>query len=130
MPVFLLLDGLLFFTREEDDKKDRRDKNVHPYRIQVGHPSARDILPGEETGPDDQILDSHKKLAVKMGDILKKVPDDISDRFLRLQILLAAPRTIPLLYGKAAVQAGLVMSEMMAAHSFFLKILFFSPTPD
>jgi hypothetical protein len=65
-----------------------------------------------------------------MGDVLKKMPDQVPDRFLGLKVLLAAPRTIPLLYGKAAVQAGLVMSEMMSAHGFFLKILFFSSTPD
>jgi hypothetical protein len=65
-----------------------------------------------------------------MSDILEKVLDEVSDRFLRLQVLLPAPRTIPFLYGKSAVQAGLIMSKVMSAQGFFLKILFFSPTPD
>jgi len=131
MPVIVPAGGYLpLLARESHDKKDRRDKDVHADRVQIAHPFTGNIFPGEETRPDDEILHRHKKLTVEMGDVLKKMPDEVPDGFLRLQILLAAPRTIPLLYGKSTVQAGLVMSEMMSAHSFFLKILFFPSTPD
>jgi len=115
--IFLVTHSLLLVTRERYNKKDRRDKNIHPDRIQIRHPPARYILPREKAGSDDQLFNRHKKLAVEMCDVLKKVPDEVPNGFLRLQVLLAAPRTIPLLYGKTAVQAGLVMSEMMSAHS-------------
>jgi hypothetical protein len=121
MHVILIVSRSLPLTRKEHDEEYRGNKDVHADRVQIAHPSAGNIFPREETRPDDEILHSHKKLTVEMGDIFKKVPDQVANGLFRLKVLLPAPRTKPLFHGRATIQAGLVMTKMMGAHGFSFK---------
>ena len=56
-------------------KKKCGGKNVHPDRVQVSCPAPKHIFFGKKTGLADQPFRGFKKLAVKMGDIVKKMGD-------------------------------------------------------
>lgn len=57
-----------------------------------------------------------------MTDIGKEMTDQVSQALFWLGIFLSAPRTKPFFDNGAAVQTGLIMTEMVTAHGFFLKI--------
>jgi hypothetical protein len=114
--------GLLFLARKEDQEEHRRDKDVHPDGVQVAHPSACDIFAGEEAGADDQVFYRDEELAVEMGDVLEEMADEVADAFFRFEVFLAAVGAESLLDDGSAVQTGLVVTEMVTAHGFFLKI--------
>ena len=57
-----------------------------------------------------------------MSDIIKKMTDQMTGGFLRLQIFLAANATISFLYNSIAVKAVLLFSFFSVAHkNIFVK---------
>ena len=113
---------LVLLARKKDQEEHRRDENIHPDGIQVAHPSAGDILAREKAGTDDQVLYRDEELAVEMGDILKKMADEVADAFFRFEVFLATVRAESFRDDGPAIQTGLVVTKMVTAHGFFLKI--------
>ncbi|MCK7553788.1 hypothetical protein MKQ70_01715 [Chitinophaga sedimenti] len=57
---------------------------------------------------------------IVVGNILEKVTYQLAKGFVRLDILLAAMRTIPFCHFAAAVQAGGIFPQVVSAHRFWL----------
>src|ERR1700733_417487 len=102
-------------------EEDRGDKDIHPDGVQVGHPAAGDVFPGKEAGAEDQVFYGDEEFAVEMGKVFEEMADQMAKAFFWLQVLLAATGAKTFLYNGTAVQAGLVVAEMMTAHGIFSK---------
>ena len=64
-----------------------------------------------------------KKIAIKMGDVIKKMSNHVPESFFRHYILLAAYMAKTTHYSSAAIQAILLFSLGNMRHcNFFLKI--------
>jgi hypothetical protein len=119
MGVVLRSIGRFLTARKQRHKKNGRNKDIHPDRIQVASSLTGNIFPGEKARPDDEVLDCGKKLSIEMSEVFEKVSDQVADTFLRLDILLPAPGTIPFFHNGAAVQAIFFMTQMTAHKLFF-----------
>ena len=122
MCIFLFAVSTLFLSGKYSQEKQRGDKDVHADGVQVAHPSAGNIFPGEKAGADDQVFYRDEELAVEMGDVLEEMADEVADAFFRFEVFLAAVGAESLLDDGPAVQTGLVVTKMVTAHGFFLKI--------
>lgn len=58
-----------------------------------------------------------------MRDVRKKMADKMAQTLFRFSIFLPAMRTISFFNNGPTVQTGLIVTEMMTTHSFFLKIV-------
>ena len=97
---------------KKNQEKDGGSKNIHPDGIQVADPAARHIFPGKKSGFGKQILDGYKKFSVKMGNIRKKVGDQVPNGLFWLDIFLSTDRAIPAVGFSSAVKAYLFRSYL------------------
>ena len=76
----------------------------------------------KEAGAKDQVFNGGEEFPIEMRDILEKMADEVTDGFFWLEVLLAAACTEAFFDGCAAIEAGLIVTKVVAAHVFFLKI--------
>lgn len=103
----LYFNGILFRHKKTKKYQEKysRSKNIHPYRIEVTGSSAKHIFPAQESGLKDQVFQTAEKFSIKVSDILKKMSDQMPNRFIGLNILLSTYRTIFPFHFSIAVQA-------------------------
>jgi hypothetical protein len=128
--VFLAGSGSFFRTCKENKEEDGGDEDIHPDGVQVADPFARNIFPREETGPDDEVFYGDEELAVEVRDIFEEMADQMPDTFFGLSVFLPAVGAIPFFNNSSAIQAGLIMTEMVSAHDFFFNIENMLYVPD
>jgi hypothetical protein len=85
--------------------------------------AANHIFFGKKTGFEYQMMDCMKKIAVKMGDIIKEMGNHVPKSFLWHHIGLTAILTIMPLNNGTTVQAIFLLPFWNMGHNkFFLKI--------
>jgi hypothetical protein len=81
--------------------------------MQIAGPSTSEVFFRQKTWLKYQILYGDKELRIVVGNILKKMPDQVTERFFHFCVLLPAMTAISLLYNGPAVQTVVLMSQML-----------------
>lgn len=96
--------------REKDDEEDGRGEDVHPDRVEVGHPAAAHIFEGKEAGSPNQVFHRIEEFPVKVRYVVEEVLDEVPNGFFWFEVLLAAFMAVAADDLGLAVQAVLFLS--------------------
>jgi hypothetical protein len=80
-------------SKEQDEEKSGSD-DIHLDWMKVIHSFSYYILPAEESGACDKVLECIEPFSFNMGDVVKEMVAQVQERIVRIDIFLAARMAI------------------------------------